>query len=101
MFYESVHYLGGTSWPIFSLLEHGKSLRRHGFDLDFTETELLHLVYRNQGPWLQSLSEDQHLSYLDIYRKGWRPKFAEVIRVIQETTRGLETYRNGEADRFL
>ncbi|CAD7922901.1 unnamed protein product [Amoebophrya sp. A25] len=59
MFYESLQFLAGSRWPIFSLLEHGKSLRRHGFNLDYTEAEL-QLPWRDSGPYLQSLSPEAH-----------------------------------------
>ncbi|CAD7951954.1 unnamed protein product [Amoebophrya sp. A120] len=59
MFFESLHFLGGSKWPIFALLEHGKSLRRHKFDLDFSRGEL-DLIWKDSGPWLQSLGVEEH-----------------------------------------
>merc|ERR1712178_105180 len=38
--YESLHLLGATRWPIFALFHHFTSLRRHGFQLDFSAREL-------------------------------------------------------------
>eukprot|EP00392_Amoebophrya_sp_AT5.2_P008343 g8364.t1 len=80
MFFESLHFLGGTAWPLFALLDHGKSLRRHKFNLDFSEEELgmggppstpssevlgaTALPWRFSGGWLQSLDNEEHLRKL-------------------------------------
>ena len=39
--YESLHFLGGTKWPMFALLHHFTSLKRHGFQLDFTAQDCI------------------------------------------------------------
>lgn len=58
--YESLHLLGASGWPIFALLHHFTSLRRHGFQLDFTAEELGRLPWRQEAEWLQGQPRAQH-----------------------------------------
>ena len=67
MFFESLHYLGGSRWPLFALLEHARTLKRHGFVMDFSDEELTGWQpFAGAGPWLQGLSDKKHG---DIIRK--------------------------------
>jgi len=96
MFYESLHFLGGSKWPIFALLEHSRSLRRHEYLIDFTESELKKIPYRHSGPWLQSLEKERHRKILGILtpdvdkNKGWHKSLLKRIWIDGETKPKLE-----------
>ncbi len=72
-FFESLHFIGASKWPIFALLEHGRSLRRHRYAMDFSEEDL-DLVHKHMGPWLQSLDADAHRKALGIYVPALRSR---------------------------
>lgn len=80
--YESLHYLGASGWPIFALLHHFTSLRRHGFRLDYIAAELGGMPYREHGEWLQSLPLERHLALIDAMPPG-RPHFSATVRALR------------------
>lgn len=80
--YESVHLLGATQWPIFALLHHFTSLRRHGFRLDFTSRELGGLPFRDHGEWLQAQPLERHIELVDAVTT-WGPHLAEVVPALR------------------
>merc|ERR1740121_3354520 len=79
--YESLHLLGAGGWQLFALMHHFTSLRRHGFQLDFTGLELGGLPFREHGAWLQALPLEQHLGLLDPMR-AWRPRAAAAVEAL-------------------
>ncbi|CAK0790104.1 unnamed protein product [Prorocentrum cordatum] len=49
--YESLHLLGAARWPLFALIHHFTSIRRHGFRIDFSgeHLELVGFAGANRG----------------------------------------------------
>lgn len=80
--YESLHLIGSGGWPLFALLHHFTSLRRHGFQLDFKAIELGGLPYREHGEWLQEQSLQRHVEL--ITASGvWRNQFVQAAEALR------------------
>lgn len=87
--YESLHLIGASSWPLFALLHHFTSLRRHGFRLDFSTRELGGLAFRDEGLWLQQQPLETHAALLDGFLH-WRSHFVTVVLALQAALRNSD-----------
>eukprot|EP00929_Paragymnodinium_shiwhaense_P007817 TRINITY_DN111717_c0_g1_i1.p1 TRINITY_DN111717_c0_g1~~TRINITY_DN111717_c0_g1_i1.p1 ORF type:complete len:732 (+),score=68.13 TRINITY_DN111717_c0_g1_i1:23-2197(+) len=98
--YESLHLLGATSWPIFALYHHFKSVRRHGFQLDYSARELGGLPFRDHSIWLQEQPIDYHLTALEMF-DSWRPAFAAAVRAIRSALSNAPAAAGEPGPRFI
>eukprot|EP00927_Polykrikos_kofoidii_P018837 TRINITY_DN18779_c0_g1_i2.p1 TRINITY_DN18779_c0_g1~~TRINITY_DN18779_c0_g1_i2.p1 ORF type:complete len:732 (+),score=68.42 TRINITY_DN18779_c0_g1_i2:284-2479(+) len=80
--FESVHLLGATSWPLLPLFHYSTSVRRHGFQIDFSARELAGLPLRPHAAWLQAQPLSLHVATLDMFGT-WRPDFAQAVMAFQ------------------
>eukprot|EP00397_Hematodinium_sp_SG-2012_P029807 GEMP01031522.1.p1 GENE.GEMP01031522.1~~GEMP01031522.1.p1 ORF type:complete len:570 (+),score=99.41 GEMP01031522.1:56-1765(+) len=86
MWDESPHLIGSSKWPIMELLHQMTFLKRHSFQLDFSDDELFGISAIFPVSYLTSLPTGEHFHRLAIFSR-WRPHFAKIVHVFRTLLR--------------